>query len=131
MLHHTVALSSPFMNESFGAFCLCNFIIALLLLLSLGRGTTAVRVYDQQKETARNEDDEEVRKSEKCEKPEAATLNRIEKEVSFNIKKDDNGEEDEEEDDEELRRRAEEFIQRIVKVWKVEKQIQRSQLLTN
>ncbi|KAI0500661.1 hypothetical protein KFK09_018877 [Dendrobium nobile] len=124
MLYKAVELSSPFVKESFGAFCLCNFIVALLLLLSFGRGTAAVRIYDEPKEAACKELDEEP---EKPEKPVKATMARDEMEVNTTIKKDDNGEED----DEELMRRAEEFIKKMVGVWKVEKQIQRSQFLTN
>ncbi|KAH0433805.1 hypothetical protein IEQ34_026936 [Dendrobium chrysotoxum] len=126
MLHHTVEPSSPFVGESFCAFCLCNFIVALLLLLSLGRRTAAVGVYDELKEAVCNEDDEEP---EKPEKPKKATIARDEMEViTKDVKKKDNVEEDEEDDDE-LMRKAEEFIQRMVKTWKVEKQIQRSHLL--
>ncbi|KAI0500660.1 hypothetical protein KFK09_018876 [Dendrobium nobile] len=128
MLYRTMELSSPFVNEPFGAFCLCNFIVALLLLLSFGRGTAAARIYDESKETAYNENVEEA---EKPEKPEKETTARGEMEVNTNIKKEGNVEEDEGEDAEELMRRADEFIQRMVKTWKVEKQIQRSQLVIN
>ncbi|PKU60646.1 hypothetical protein MA16_Dca020418 [Dendrobium catenatum] len=122
MLHHSVEPSSSFVSESFCAFCLCNFIVALLLLLSHGRRTAAVGVYDELKEAVCNEDDEEP---EKLEKPKKATVAGDEMEVfTEDVKKNDNVEEDEEDDDE-LMRKAEEFIQRMVKTWKVEKQIQK------
>lgn len=120
-------LASPLVNQSFGAFCLCNFIVALLLLLSFGRGMAAVRAYEELTDTACNDDDEESEKHEK------ETTDRNEMKVTTNdIKKDDNGEEEEEEeDDEKFRRRAEEFIQRMIIKWKVEKEMQRSQLVIN
>ncbi|KAG0496834.1 hypothetical protein HPP92_001525 [Vanilla planifolia] len=114
MLHLTLELFFPVENASFAAFCLCNLIVALLLMMDLGRGvgeTDDVPKVECYGDVQHNEEEEE----------EKAVAHQCVVEVETA-----SSEYGAEEEGEELMKRAEEFIQKMVRRWQVEKEMQTS-----
>ncbi|KAG9445371.1 hypothetical protein H6P81_016711 [Aristolochia fimbriata] len=127
MLLSTVDLISGVASNSLFVFCICNLIIAVLLVSgsrpdycspallsdSASKPSSSSRSDEEEEEgcaSAADSGDEE------CGMVDAASGEKITEEAK----------EKEEDDDDELRRRAEEFIEKINRIWMAEKMQQRS-----
>ncbi|KAG0472800.1 hypothetical protein HPP92_014657 [Vanilla planifolia] len=104
-------------DPSFAAFCICNLIIALLLLISFGRpaGSTGSRELKAEGSGGATKGGE----------VEVVLVSCDAAEVHCRIGEDVEGEDG----NEDLEKRAEEFIQKMVQRWAAEKGIQISQCL--